>query len=73
MCGHDATCADVRDLFQRDARLTGVLVVTEDGVGLVDRATFYAQTGGATADSLQGRPASEVTDMSDMAGMMGGS
>lgn len=62
VCGHDATCAEVRDLFQRDARLTGVLVVTEDGVGLVDRATFYAQTGGATAESLRSRPAREVTD-----------
>ena len=60
--GHDATCAQVRELFHRDARLTGVLVVARDGVGLIDRATFDAATSGASDEDMTSRPARSIAD-----------
>lgn len=58
----DATCAQVHDLFRHDARLTGVLVVGDDGVGLVDRAMFDAATAGEPRARLEQRRAHAVAD-----------
>lgn len=63
---HDVSCADVRDRFQADPWLTGVLIVDQDGIALLDRGVFDASMGRAARATLRERSAIDVADGSPL-------
>ncbi len=62
----DATLAEVRELFRADPWLTGVLIVGQHGVRLLDRGVFDATSGRADRATLRERPAIDAADASPL-------
>lgn len=60
--GEDATCGDIQRVFRRQPRLSGILLSTQEGIALVDRAAFDALTLRESRETAADRPALEVAD-----------